>query len=691
MSPKAKSQYSHLRVYVIGLVLLLVPTAVLVYLGYKQVTTQAQSMEIGYHDLLKQSITLVEDNLLALEKKNLDRLNKLGKTETGLSRFAEPEPEAHDLFYAHFALNQEGVRLLPLGWDDVEASELPQAKKPIPPAGKKIEVISGFSAVPSEFSTMYQNLSAGDISKTIKVIKKILSKVTNPEQKFEPLLRLAGCYFTLKDYPQAIATYEQFLQEYPLRNRYHVLSQYQLGLGQALLKDFTKASEVWLVLYQGLIDIEKITVTEEIRKFYLAKVKSALKEYCPTMLQSPAYLALEEKETQIRRQAETIRILEELVIPKIKNRLTDLPLDTPINFLLSEKQCYLLCLGKNSVEEPRIWGFLVSIERLNHEITSGLGKLAQGGYQITSTEGRRIISSQIVLPPEGNSTVITEGFIKTFPLKIDLYLGESVQQKIRNQVLLYTIFLAIMLIGLGTGIYLLIKSTIREVKLARMKSDFVSTVSHELRTPLSLIRMYGELLEFKYAKNDGEKQKYYEVITRESKRLTQLINNVLDFSRIDAERKEYHLIEDNLAAVVENTIAAFKTHLTGKEFTIKTNFASDLPLVKIDKDAISQMVLNLLDNAVKYSKDEKYIEINLKKVNTQIELEIIDTGIGIDPKHFDKIFERFYRIESGLTRETRGTGLGLALVKHIAEAHEATVEVKSKVGQGSTFTVKFPC
>lgn len=170
-----------------------------------------------------------------------------------------------------------------------------------------------------------------------------------------------------------------------------------------------------------------------------------------------------------------------------------------------------------------------------------------------------------------------------------------------------------------------------------------------------------------------------------------MINNVLDFSRIDAERKEYHLVEDNLVAVVENTVEAFKVRLVDKGFKIQTNFAPELPLIKIDKDAISQMVLNLLDNAVKYSRDEKYIEINLKKVNNEINLEVIDKGIGIEARHFDKIFERFYRVETGLTRETGGAGLGLAIVKHIAEVHNTKVKVESKIGEGSKFTVTFLC
>ena len=241
------------------------------------------------------------------------------------------------------------------------------------------------------------------------------------------------------------------------------------------------------------------------------------------------------------------------------------------------------------------------------------------------------------------------------------------------------------------GARLLLGVTGREVDLAEAKSAFVSNVSHELKTPLALIRLFAETLQSGRVKSPEKIQEYHRIITTETVRLTNLINNILDFSAIEAGRKEYNFEPCDLAETVAEVVRNYSYSLENAGFTVKTNFQKDLPLVAIDCDAISQAVLNLLNNAVKYSAEEKFIEINVERQNGNIAVEITDHGIGIAPNEQEKIFGNFYRVGgSNDVHNVKGSGLGLALVKHIVEAHGGKVSVNSAVNRGSTFTILVP-
>ena len=242
-----------------------------------------------------------------------------------------------------------------------------------------------------------------------------------------------------------------------------------------------------------------------------------------------------------------------------------------------------------------------------------------------------------------------------------------------------------------TGVLLTLRGATREVKLAQAKSSFVSNVSHELKTPLSLIRMFAEILELGRATSKEKEQEYYRIIHRESRRLTQLINNILDFSKIEAGGKQYQFAECSVAAVVEDVLNTYQYQIASSGFALNTHIAAALPPVKIDADAIAQAVLNLLNNAIKYSADCRRIDVRVESLDGQIAIEVADQGIGIPRPEQEKIFEKFYRVSNDLAQSARGTGLGLALVKHIVDAHGGKVSVDSSPGNGSRFTILLPC
>jgi signal transduction histidine kinase len=250
--------------------------------------------------------------------------------------------------------------------------------------------------------------------------------------------------------------------------------------------------------------------------------------------------------------------------------------------------------------------------------------------------------------------------------------------------------LAVLSVLLAGGLVLTYRSVSKEVALARLKSDFVSNVSHELRTPLSLIRLYAETLELGRITDREKVAEYYRIIRKESERLTALINNILDFSRIEAGRKEYDFRKTDLAELVTNTLDTYRDQIDEQGFTFEQSIDANVPAVRVDREAIARSLVNLVNNALKYSDREKFIGVKLYRDDNALKLQVVDRGIGIPRHEQAKIFEKFYRVGDPLVHNTKGSGLGLSLVRHIAHAHGGEVEVDSTPGKGSTFTLTLP-
>jgi signal transduction histidine kinase len=270
------------------------------------------------------------------------------------------------------------------------------------------------------------------------------------------------------------------------------------------------------------------------------------------------------------------------------------------------------------------------------------------------------------------------------------YRDRSIQEEVRRWAIAKTVLIVFIDLMLGAGLLLVYWNVEREVHLSKLKSDFVANVSHELKTPLALIRLFSETLELGRVQTEEKVQEYYRVINKESRRLTQLINNILDFSRIEAGKKEYRFAPTDLSKIVSEVIESYRFQTEQHGFTLDVELAEDTPEVVVDKEAISQALLNLLNNAIKYSRQEKAIRVELKPEGDHVLLSVADRGIGIAKAEQRKIFEKFYRAENSLVHETKGSGLGLSLVKHIAEAHSGEVRVESALGKGSTFTIVLP-
>ncbi|MEP2023035.1 MAG: ATP-binding protein [Reichenbachiella sp.] len=260
--------------------------------------------------------------------------------------------------------------------------------------------------------------------------------------------------------------------------------------------------------------------------------------------------------------------------------------------------------------------------------------------------------------------------------------------KARAQENLY--FLIFSLFAMSIGTYLMIRNIRNALKIAQLKSDFVSNVSHEIRTPLSLIRMYAETLMLGRITSDEKKNHYYQTIHQESGRLTFLVNNILDFSRIEGNRKTYRFEEKELNELIKSLHESYGHYFAEKKIDSQLTLNENSLPVSIDVQAFEEAMSNLIENAIKYGNGQKEVFITTFEANGFACCSIKDQGIGISKSTQKHIFDKFYRVESALTQKTKGTGLGLSLVKHIMESHQGEVIVDSRLGLGSTFTLKFP-
>ena len=258
----------------------------------------------------------------------------------------------------------------------------------------------------------------------------------------------------------------------------------------------------------------------------------------------------------------------------------------------------------------------------------------------------------------------------------------------RRRSSLYFAMLPLMLALLASGGYLIARTVRREVEVARLKSDFVSTVSHEFRSPLTGIRQLAELLARGRVPNEGKRHQYYDLILRESERLGRLVESVLDFARMEDGRKQYRFEPLETVAWLNGVALEFESEASRSGYVLEASIPDELPRVSGDREALSTAVRNLLDNAVKYSPESKTVWLDAQAVDERVRIRVRDRGVGIAARQQPQVFEKFYRVDGELSKTVKGVGLGLSLVRHIVEAHHGTVSVESREGEGSTFSIE---
>jgi signal transduction histidine kinase len=366
--------------------------------------------------------------------------------------------------------------------------------------------------------------------------------------------------------------------------------------------------------------------------------------------------------------------------------------------LESGGQTYLVSLpgnyGKDRNRVIEIPGLLLNTEYLRDSLLSkelqrfiSLGKT---GWIVKGRDDKVILKSE--KSPSGPVTARTSFEGGFPPWSVELYqqepdLFESFLLSRRGIYFFMFFLLAGILIF---GLILTVRTVAHELELSKMKSDFVSTISHEFKSPLASIRQLSEMLQSGRVPSEDTRNKYYDVLVEQSERLSLLVDNILDFSRIEEGRKIFDFEMIEIGPLLQETVSIIQDRIRHNGFVIQVEIEKNLPLVRIDRGAIVQAINNLIDNAIKYSGEARNINISAFVENQHLTIAVKDFGIGIRKEEIDKVFERFYRGGDELTRTVKGSGLGLTLVRQIMKVHHGTVDVESEAGHGSTFSIKLP-
>jgi signal transduction histidine kinase len=290
--------------------------------------------------------------------------------------------------------------------------------------------------------------------------------------------------------------------------------------------------------------------------------------------------------------------------------------------------------------------------------------------------------------------VASSAFLRATDLtwRLDFVLTDSaaLEELTKSRTTMYVWVLLILVVALLVGIGKTVQVMIRETRLSRLKTDFVSSVSHELRTPLTSIRMFTETLLLGRVKSPEEERECLETIGQETERLSRLVERILDFSRMEAGRKAYRFRPESIRELVDAAVAACRPMIEKDGFEVETRIPDDLPETSVDHDAMVEVLINLLSNAIKYSPDGRRVDISAARDTEYVDLAVTDRGVGIPRADHKRIFEKFYRVDNRLCTEVSGSGLGLSLVQYIVKAHGGEIKVSSAPGRGSTFTVRLP-
>jgi signal transduction histidine kinase len=416
-----------------------------------------------------------------------------------------------------------------------------------------------------------------------------------------------------------------------------------------------------------------------------------------------AYRALKDRPSPYLEALLFSEFLRRDVVPKIQERMgvssfRSGPQLQPDRLLAnwSDGFCLVSYSPLPDFEERRTYygGFCWDLESLKKGLLPGiLGEISKKtGLELENIEEKRPGSPAAGEEPTARDSLLVS--YRQFPLPWKLLVTQpewdELERTARRENILYGTLLAFIVILMLLGMFLLGRDISRESETTRLKTEFVHNISHELKTPLTLIRLYGETLQRKENLTEEQRRESYEIITKESERLSHLINNVLDFSKIDMGRKEFILTKGSLSRVVQETLDSYRYHLEKKGFTVNEDIATDLLEMDFDREAVASALVNLLSNAMKFSPDRKEVTVRLFRRPGLAVIQVEDKGIGISPHDLAGIFKRFYRARNSAVSETRGTGLGLTLVKHMAEAHGGSVEVESEPGKGSVFSIILP-
>ncbi len=545
----------------------------------------------------------------------------------------------------------------------------------------------------------------------ISLYKQLLSSSKDKNIQAQMLNNIARNYTKLKKYDLALKNYSKICIDYPENFGSSglplcLIARLQLMDCYKNLGDTENSLESSLDLYNDILYMTW-NLNEDKFRTYASMAKEAYIEASSKIMADSSLDEYKEEFEQLQKlhqqklqEWKTINDLKNYIIPELRRELIQTELYTALPYrhskTIDNRTFLTLSLripeGKGNNSQGLL-GAKINTGYLKEEVLSKIIDDIQlnknTNITISDLSGKIFLGK---INPSKELNTVTELFENNFPpWRIQFSRSKTGSLgiiDIRKSFYFWTIITLIIVLIFGSA--LIVRTVSHEMEVLKIKSDFVSSVSHEFKTPLTSIKALVERLQEGKVKDPGKMDHYFSVISQDAEKLTRLVKNILDFSKIEEGKREYEFVETDVAHLVSQQIATFQKEEIQKETKIMTHIDTDIPLLSLDKDALSQALNNLLDNALKFSPAGKEISVRVRKEPENVLIEIKDKGIGIPQEEMDKIFDKFYQGRSALKQSVKGTGLGLTLVKHTVEAHRGRISVKSKVGQGSTFSLIFP-
>jgi signal transduction histidine kinase/tetratricopeptide (TPR) repeat protein len=702
MKLSSHSIFTHRRIIFIFLLAIFLPSLIAAYLSLSTFPKRREAIKKLLESNLwisgEAALNSVEGSLLELEQRTLkeDNFLPLIKSERRDQTNFIPSRFSEDSLGQFFLLDTDFEVVFPI--TESESSTVIQFEM----EDKNSRFTQSFDRAEFlEFSQKKYNQAA-------ELYRKCTLYTSSQQLHAVALEGLGRCLLSSGEYNKANEVYYELSKTYgQLKNQaghpYGIIAAFQLYEIAREKNEEQNSLGILLRLYNQIREGIWL-ISQPVYDFYIAEIESILN----TRLVNNNFPGIQKSYAEVKKQpspyGQTLLFKEFLVknvIPEIKeksslSRSENVPAQDRFPGTVQDDQFLVSYAIMPDFQPERTFygGFKWDLSLLRSTIIStileDLSKDSGLDFKIVDEEDQNITSGIDGLA-SGESLVLS---FRIFPLPWKLLASHPeikvLEKSARREIFFYGFLLAVIVALMLFGAVMIARDISREAETNRLKTEFVNNISHELKTPLTLIRLYGETLQRKENLTNTEKKECYEIITKESERLSHLINNVLDFSRIEMGRKEFNFKKGFLQDVIRDTLESYRYHLEKKGFAMHSDISNDIPEISFDGEAIASALINLLSNAMKFSPMQKEVTVKLLMDDGNAILQVSDKGIGISRKEIPKIFDRFYQSENHDASEAKGSGLGLTLVKHIIEAHGGTIEVESEIGKGSRFTVRIP-
>ncbi|MCI0693253.1 ATP-binding protein [candidate division KSB1 bacterium] len=712
-----KRRWNEIRMGLVFLGLIIIPSGLLGYFSWRAIENEKllshERLEESYSHFARLAAREIDEELENVEKRWDSAVKKILDDDEqnpalgDLEKLARTEP----LIAACFLLRAPGRVAFPPGLSLREEGASPEAVELENESYlREHEIFNTLVTRGEELEYLTYDLIGA-----IAAYREILSSVSSPQLRGMAESYIGRAQMKQGDWTTALSTFQNLLANYPevrdLNKMYlRFLAQYQIAVALDNLERDQEAVEVLFRFNQDLL--ERSDVISPLQySFFLDQIRNL----APRLLVSrqlpdrdryqAQFDALAEQSKKHIREKYFVQLLDrklyEMVIARQKYKAKFL-------YVSDEADGEPFLLGFRSLPDPAgiyttgLIGLQIDLGQLSRKLFPAILRNLKFSERVTLAILNEAGDYIIGTARPADKPIATRALNEPFQFwQVAVYVNEA-QPVSRHWDFLSTLSLwliSLLLLSILLGAYIFIRRARREAHLSQMKSTFVSNVSHELRTPLASIKMMAELLEMQLTGQSAapaerfktRTENYLSIIRRECSRLSRLIENVLDFSKIERGIKQYNFEYEDPAMMLRMAVESFRPHAEEQGFVVELEIVEPLAEVLADADAISQVILNLLSNAVQYSDEVKEIRVRAYRHESHVTIEVADRGIGIAASEIPKIFDDFYRVNQRLNSpKPGGMGLGLTLARQIVRAHGGDISVRSEVGKGSTFTFTLP-